>query len=251
MRARLAATAISALFFLLLSCGRMAAQRPAHCAQIFFCLFDQEAAASDPAGIHKYSRDLVDLILPNQWTYGRSPSGRMETFEVEFLGEKYAAKLADRLAWAEQTARIGKGKLVAESDVVRAFNDLMKGVGAPSSIKTDETSLRRFREHAAAIKAFPALFSADRNGTNCNPGEAVFLLGLLISDDGVLHEGNLDSDPELMQPRERRNEGRMSFAVGSIISAPDSQRLLSSYPADHNRRAAIALFNHVADIFDF
>jgi hypothetical protein len=251
MRARLTAAAIPALFFLLLFCGQMAAQRPAHCAQIFFCLFDQEAAASDPAGIHKYSRDLVDLILPNQWTYGRSPSGRMETFEVEFLGEKYAAKLTDRLAGAEQIARTGKGKLVAESDVVRAFNDLMKEVGASSSLSVDETSLRRFREHATAIKAFPALFSADRNGTNCNLGEAVFLLGLLILDDGVLHEGNLDSELELMQPREQRNEGRMSFGVVSINSAPTSKRLLSSYPVNHNRRAAIALFNHVADKFDF
>jgi len=251
MPARLAATAIPVLFFLLLSCGRMAAQRPAHCAQIYFCLFDQEAAASDPAGIHKYSGDLVDLILPNQWTYGRSPSGQIKTFRVEFLGEKYAAKLADRLARAEQTARTGKGKLVSESDVIRAFNDLMKEVGASSSLRAEGASLRRFREHAAAIKAFPALFSEDRNGTNCNPGEAVFLLGLLILGDGVLHEGNLDSDLERMHPMEQRNEGRMSFAGVSTDSGPESKRLLSSYPANHNRRAAIALFNHVADIFDF
>jgi hypothetical protein len=251
MRARLAATAIPALFILLLSCGQVAAQRPAHCAQIFFCLFDQEAAASDPAGIHKYSRDVVDLILPNQWTYGRSPSGRMEQFEVEFLGEKYAAELADRLARAEQTARTGTGKLVPISDVARAFNDLMKEVGAPSSVRTDEKSLQSFREHAAAIKGFPALFSADRNGTNCNPGEAVFLLSLLISDNGVLYEGNLDMDLELMHPREQRNEGQMSGGVVSIDSGPDSKRLLSSYPEDHGRRAAIRLFDHVADIFGF
>jgi len=251
MRARLAATAIPALFFLLLSCGRMEAQRPAHCAQIFFCLFDQEAAASDPAGIHKYSRDVVDAILPNQWTYGRSPSGRMEQFEVEFLGEKYAAKLADRLAQAEQTARTGKGKLVPVSDIARAFNGLMKEVGAPSSVRTDEKSLQSFREHAAAIKGFPALFSADRNGTNCNPDEAVFLLGLLILNNGVLHEGNLDMDLEHMHPREQRNEGQMSFGVVRNFRDPDSKRLLSSYPEDHGRRAAIRLFDHVANILGF
>lgn len=231
----------------------MAAQRPAHCAQIFFCLFDQEAADSDLAGIHKYSRDVVDLILPNQWTYGRSPSGRMEQYENEFLGEKYAAKLADRLAQAEQTARTGKGKLIAESDVVRAFNNLMKEVAAPSSLRTDEKSLRRFREHAAAIKAFPALFSADRNGTNCTPSEAVFLLGLLISGDGVLSDRNLDSDLEHMHPTKQGNERRMTFAVShtETISAPGSRSLLSSYTEHHSRRAAIALFNHMADIFDF
>jgi len=175
----------------------------------------------------------------------------MEQFEVEFLGEKYAAELADRLARAEQTARTGTGKLVPISDVARAFNDLMKEVGAPSSVRTDEKSLQSFREHAAAIKGFPALFSADRNGTNCNPGEAVFLLSLLISDNGVLYEGNLDMDLELMHPREQRNEGQMSGGVVSIDSGPDSKRLLSSYPEDHGRRAAIRLFDHVADIFGF
>jgi hypothetical protein len=232
----------------------MAAQRPAHCAQIFFCLFNQEAAASDPAGIHKYSRDLIDLVLPNQWTYGRSPSGRMETFENEYLGENYAAKLADRLAQAEQTARTGNGKLVAESDVVRAFNDLMKEVGAPSSLRTDEASLRRFREHAAAIKAFPALFSADRNGGNCNPGEAVFLLSLLISDNGTLYERNLDSEQALMQLGEQQNgEGRsFGVAVGRIAEVNSTARgLFLSYSSHHNRNATIAVFNKLAGALAF
>ena len=254
MRARLAAKAVPTLLCILLSCGRMAAQRPAHCAQIFFCLFDQEAAASDPAGIHKYSRDLIDMVLPNQWTYGRSPSGRMETFEVEFLGENYAAKFADRLVHTEQSARTGNGKLVADSDVVRAFNDLMKEVGAPSSLRTDEASLRRFREHAAAIKAFPALLSADRNGTNCNPGEAVFLLSLLISDNGILYERNLDSQLALMQMGEQQNKGGRSFgaAIGGIADMNGTARgLILSYTTHHNRFATRAVFNKLAGTLAF
>ena len=251
MRASSAARAIPALFFLFLACGRTVAQQPANCIHVFFCLFNQEAAASDPAGIHKYSRDVVDLILPNAWTYGRSPSGRMEMFEDEYLGESYAGKLADRLAQAEQNARAGTGKPVAVSNVVRAFNDLMKEVGAPPSVRTDEESLQSFREHAAAIKAFPALFSADRNGMNCNPSEAVFLLGLLISDNGVLHEGNLDMELELMQPKDQRSEGRIGILTSSIMRSPDSHRLVSSYPKDHGRRAATKLFNHAADILGF
>ncbi len=183
MRERAALRTIPAMLCILLSCGQIAAQRPAHCAQILYCLFDQEAAASDPAGIHKFSKDVIDSILPNQWTYGQSPSGRMESFMLEFLGDDYAASFADRLAKAEQFARTGHGKLIAESDVAQAFNDLMRAVGAPPTLKTDEVAIRKFRKHAAAIKAFPALFSADRNGTNCNPGEAVFLISLLISGD--------------------------------------------------------------------
>lgn len=251
MRGRFASKALPVLLCLLLTCFRTAAQQPANCIHIFFCLFNQEAAASDPAGIQKYSRDVVDSILPNAWTYGQSPSGRMEQFENEFLGEKYAAELADRLAQAEQTARAGTGKLVPISDVARAFNDLMKEVGAPSSERTDEKSLQSFREHAAAIKAFPALFSADRNGTKCNPGEAVFLIGLLISDNGVLHEGNLDSDLELMQPRDQRNGGRMTFGASVSEIVQDPKWLVSSYPRNHGRRAGIKLFNHVAGILGF
>ncbi|MGD0470903.1 MAG: hypothetical protein ABSA54_21215 [Terriglobales bacterium] len=85
----------------------------------------------------------------------------------------------------------------------------------------------------------------------CNPGEAVFLLGVLISDNGVLHEGNLDMDLELMQPKDQRNEGWMSFAPSSVIRAPDSQRLVSSNPKEHSRSVAIRLFNHVADVLGF
>lgn len=254
MRARAAAKTVLALLCILLSCGRMVAQRPAHCAQIFFCLFNQEAAASDPAGIHQYSRDLIDLVLPNQWAYGRSPSGRMETFETEFLDEKYAAKLADRLAQAEQTARTANGKLVAETDVVRAFNDLMVEIGAPSSMRTDEGALRRFREHAAAIKAFPSLFSADRNGANCNPGEAVFLLSLLISDNGILYERNLDSDLALMQMGEQQNGEGRSFGVSvSGIKGMDSgaKSPLLAYSSHHNRNATIAVFNRLAGTLAF
>lgn len=245
MRAIAAANVIPTLFFFLLFGGRVSAQQPSHCNNIFFCLFNQEAAANDAAGIHKYSRDVVDLILPNLWTYGRSPSGRMEAFENELLGEKYAAKLAERLAQAEQAAREGNGKLVPVSNVVQAFSDLMNGVGAPPSVRTDEVSVQKFREHAAAIKAFPALFSADRNRTNCNPGEAVFILGLLIMYNGVLREQNLDMDLAMMHPERQREYGSwMSFGV---VRGPESQRLVSSYTAAHSRRAGIALFNHVVD----
>ena len=226
------------------------AGQPSNCIQVLYCLFNQEAMASDPAGIHKYSRDLVDLILPNQWTYGRSPSGRMEEYQIEFLGERYANKLADRLAQAEQMARAGNGKLVPEAAVAKAFNDLMQGIGAPPSIRASEASVHGFREYATAIHAFSALFSADRNGANCNPGEAVFLLSLLISDNGQLYEGNLDTAQEMIQPHSQQNwnGGGAAFSIGG---GPESRRLLLIYPSSHNRRETNALFNHLADEIGF
>ncbi len=209
-----------------------AGQQPPHCAQVLFCLFNQEAAANDPAGIHKYSEGLIGLIVPQ---------------EAETIDTK---PLADRLAQAEQMARAGRGRLVAEADVVRAFNELMAMIGAPSSLRADETSMRKFREHAVSIKAFPALLSAYRNGTNCNPGEAVFLFYLLMSEDGVLHEGNLDSAQTLTQMDSRRN-GAEGGAVAHIAKGPDAQWLLFLYSRNHNRKATVTLFNNLAGVLGF
>ncbi len=235
VRIRLGAKEVPLLFIILVaSCVQIAAQPPVLCTHIIFCLFNQEATASDPAGIHKYSEDLIGLLAPPE------------------AGKAYIDSLADRLARAEQMARTGKGKLVAEANVVRAFNDLMKEVGAPSSLRTDEASMRKFREHAAAIKAFPALFSADRNGTNCNPGEAIFLLYLLISDNGTLYDGNLDSAVALMQWNPQRNGGGPSFGVADVEAMGSiASRLLSSYPSHHNRKATVALFDNLTGTLGF
>jgi len=220
----------------------LAGQQPPHCAQVLFCLFNREAAANDPAGIHKYGGDLIGLIVPN-------PAGDDSLRQL-------TNRLTDRLASAEQAARAGREKLVPEAAVVKAFNDLMQEIGAPSSMRTSEASVHAFREHAASIKAFPALFSADSNGTNCNPDEAVFLIYLLISDNGILHEGNLDSAQALMQMNSQGIEGygvaRME-GLGLNAKKPDSSAsgLLSSYPSHHNRNATIALFDHLAGILGF
>lgn len=194
--------------------------------------FDREAAASDPVGIKTYSKDLILLLLP--------PEAK----------ESDLKPLADRLARAEQLARSGEGKLVAEANVVRAFNELMAQIGAPSSMRTDEASMRSFREHAVSIKAFPALLSANRNGTSCNPGEAVFLLYLLLSDSGVLYEKNLDSAQALTHWNGQR-AGR-SFGVAGMETLDSNARgLLSSYASSHRRNATIALFNSIAQTFGF
>ena len=245
---------VPAILCILFVCGRVTAQRPVHCAQILYCLFDQEAASSHPAGIHQYSKDVIDSILPNQWTDGQSPSGRTEAFMLEFLGDDYATNLADRLAKAEQLARTGHGKLIAESDVARAFNDLMRAVGAPPTLKTDEAAIRKFRKHAAAIKAFPALFSADRNGTNCNPAEAVFLISQLISGEGTLLEGNLDSEQAFMHMDEQHNraEGSASFGFARMEGLNGTPRsLILSYTSQHFRFTTRRVFNNLADTLGF
>lgn len=217
-------------------------QQPPHCAQVLFCLFNQEAAASDSAGVHRYSEDLVRLIVPPE--------------EADLDVEQFA----NRLAEAEQSARSGKGKLVPEAEVVGAFNDLMSKIGAPASLRTTEPSLRNFREHAASIKAFPALFTSARHGANCNPGEAVFLLYLLISSDGVLREKNVDAALILTQIGDQRNVERGNLGVVGVdgfglgpdkVSTPSASKALSQFLSDHNQNADLMLLNELARRLDF
>lgn len=216
--------------------AKMAAQQPPHCAQILYCIFNQEAAASDSAGIHKYSKDLIGAIVQN-------PAG---TDSIRQL----ANRLTDQLASAEQAARTDNGRLVPEAAVVTAFNDLMQEIGAPTSWRANEASMHGFREHAASINAFPALFSANRNGTNCSPGEAVFLLSLLLSDNGVLYERNLDTQKALMQWDGRKDASSNGFAVAGMDSA-NASGLLVSYSLDHNIKASVVLFDRVASKLGF
>ncbi len=219
-------------------CPLLAGQNPPHCAQILFCLFNREAAASDSAGIHKYSEDLVGAIVPN-------PVGDGSV-------RRLTDHLADRLANAEQAARAGNGRLIPEAAVVKAFNDLMQEIGAPSSMRASEASVHGFREHAVAIKAFPALFTAARNGANCYPGEAAFLLYLLTSDNGMLLKGNLDSEVALMQMNSQSTESSSVFLTGHMeVLGPSASILISSYSSHHDLNATIALFNHAADILGF
>lgn len=213
----------------------IAKAQSANCIHVLYCLFNQEAAASDPAGIHEYSEDLIGGIVLN-------PAGNASVRQL-------TGRLADRLANAEQGARAGGGKLVPEASVVKAFNDLMQEIGAPPSVRASLAAVHSFREHAASIKAFPALFSADHNGTNCNPGEAVFVLSRLISDNGVLYDKNLDTALEMMQPYNPQARG--GVGTFSIEGGPDSWRLLSFYPSHHSRSETIALFNRVADTLGF
>ena len=212
--------------------GRMAAEPPAHCAQDLFCLFNQKASASSPAAIQKYSHALVKLIAPPE------------------TGMTYVDSLATRLASAEQAARAGKGKLVPETNILRAFNELMNEIGAPSSLKSDEATVQRFREHATSIKAFPALLTSGRNGRDCNPGEAVFLFYLLLSGNGNLFEQDLDRSQRLAEINSQDREP--GFLIGGMEPVGSrADRLLSAYISRRGQNTAMVIFNKLATTLGF
>jgi hypothetical protein len=244
--------------FVMAFCAVAAGQEPQRRLVSTSGVFNLEAEASDPDGIHEYSYDLARLIVPDQ------------------AGADYINSFADRLAKAEQEAREGKRKLVSEADVVRAFNEMMRGSGIrpPVTADADADALRRFRAHGAAIEAFPALLSADRNGANCNPGEAVYLIWLLERNKGVLSERYLDReirleglvkvpeeqvatqrsvDPEIVRPPEKR-ENPEELSIGAMSVQTMTVKLdgkNSGSLARRQHRAAIKQSNAVAKVLGF
>src|ERR1035441_7572706 len=116
----------------------------------------------------------------------------------------------------------------------------MQKIGAPAALRTSEEALRRFREHAARIKAFPYLLSANRKGASCNPGESVFLLYLLISNSGVLSEQDLESAQT--ETRMGSPEIEHSFGVAhTVFLGSSAGMLVSSYVSHHSANETVAL----------
>jgi hypothetical protein len=221
----------------LVVCQLVYSQSPANTALTGPELMNQEAAKTDPAGIYVYCHQLIELIVP------------------EHTEKALIDSLSHRLTAAELAARGGKGKLVSEGDVTRAFNELMKRAGAPSSYMAEDADIRAFRLHAIEVPILPALLTAARNDTKCNPGEAVYLVSLLIGNNGKLPQHLLDSIVEL---RRARNDvaADTGFAVNRrefvpLIGTLGGLGVLSSYSARHHPHAVSVLFNDLAKTLNF
>lgn len=190
---------------------------------------NQDSKANDSAGIHLYSEHLIQYFVP------------------ERAGHKYAESLSGRLAKSEQMARSGKGSLVPEAKVAQAYNDLMKQTGAPASRYSDETIVRRLRHFGWIADPSPALFSAHQNGANCNPGEAVFLLSMLIQNNG----GPREDPPSSPAPPAGVKPPTTRWFSQQITINPQAGAPPPSYFATHSRRDTIARFNAVAKTLGF
>jgi hypothetical protein len=173
-----------------------------------------EAKASDPTGIHAYSKDLIQMLAG-----------------VRGGGVVYADSLTDRLARAELEARQGKRKLISEADIAKAFNELMREIGASNSFVADIDTVHSNR--IVFESALPAMISQKKNGSYCNPGEAVYVLELMIENVGRPLTPTPDSAPN-------------TFAAG--INPPVHVRL-ELFSARHSQSEVICAFNHLFNVF--
>lgn len=219
---------VSSLVFCVSFCPPVTGQPHPPRSTSFLGLFNQEAAASDPAGIQMYSEDVVQLIVP------------------ESVGKDYIRSLSERLAKAEERAREGKGNLVPESAIARSFDELMQGIGAPPAWRADVAQIRKFRARSATASNLSALFTAGRSGTNCNPGEAVLLLYLLILNNGKLIETSSDFGNA---PASRQQSSELIRSTEDPDQA--SSELLSTYGLKHSHHNVKKLFDHVAQTLGF
>ena len=194
-------------------------------------VLNREAESADPAGIHQFSEDLIGLVVPKQ------------------AGNTYLNSITDRLAKADQIARHGKDKLVPEVEIALAFNNLMKKIDAP--FRTDEATVRRFRQHSIAVPSLPALLTADRNAVYCSPAEAVYLLYLLLWANGDLPNSVLDDEANLKQWAARGKAPMRIMAVGTGLHDKTAGEEFTSYSTLHGQRATTKLFNGVARAFRF
>lgn len=180
---------------------------------------NKDAEATDPAGIHHYAEDLAHYLLPDK------------------AGDRYINAFADRLAKAEQEARDGKRKLIPDTAVLEAFYKVTRTAN-PSSM-ADLTALRRFRTDPWLARQYPALITADRNGTNCYPGEAVFLLASLLLTNAL--ESNIAPSAPPAVPSSSSSGSTPYFGYGDSMTGV----YMMQNPHDIQK-----LFNRVAKILD-
>jgi len=181
---------------------------------------NKEAASSGPEGTQLYSQHLIQLLI-----------------RVNIGDAPYTASLENRLAQAELAARNRKRKLISEADIAQAFNTLMKDTGGPNSLTADVPEVRRMR--AVFESSSPALISRKENGDYCNPGEAVFLIGMLIE--------NFGASPVTVSHSNLHDTG----AAMEASSGPKSpaRRRLENYFVGHSRSESVDVLNNLFHVF--
>jgi hypothetical protein len=128
-------------------------------------------------------------------------------------------------------AKHKKRKLIAEADIAQAFNTLMREIGAPNSFVADIDTVHRNR--VAFESSLPEMLSQKSNGSYCNPGEAVFVVSMLIENVG--------------RPAEPSSQLDLKAHVSAGVS-PVRQHLELFY-ARHSQSEVKEAFNQLFNVF--
>jgi len=143
-------------------------------------VIEKREASNTQAGLEDYSHHLMTLFAGD-----RTSKANLD-------------KMSKRLAGAEIAARNGERGYVSEGAIADAFNDLMRQVRGRdgAEIRTTVEYVHRMREWDDRIS--PALSSVETHPSECLPGEALFMLVMLVSSNGAVGpapEGRFSEEP--------------------------------------------------------
>lgn len=157
-------------------------------------------------------------------------------------GKSYVKKFARRLASADLAARHGNQGWVSESAVAQAFNELMEQVAASPAqlIKTDVSVVHRLR--FSLYNTSPDLSTVTSHEDKCLPSEAVFVIALLMWNNGAVSALSGSVPP----PTSKGGYVAVRFSGG-----PDARLLLSRYLAASSHRQMVNLYDHLAQTIGF
>jgi hypothetical protein len=182
-------------------------------------LIKEAQAADTEEGMEDYSKLLIKMLVGDQ------------------AGAAYATALSHRLAVSELMARHGKRKLIPESSVAQAFNELMKQVGAGPAPPIETNPLIVHQLRVAVYNTSPVLSSLDSHSSECLPSEAVFLMWLLCVNDGAF---SIPIPPGGAKP-----------GVSIRQNAPIASSLIYRYSASHSHFETVKLYDHVVQFIGF
>lgn len=190
-----------------------------HPVPLLDALSKEAEAAGTPNGAEVYSKHLIKLIVGN------------------VMGDEFVSARASRLAAVDLLARRGKREYVDERSVADAFNELMKKVRGHGgrTIMTDAATVHRLR--LGISRASPALTTVSAHASSCLPSEAVLLIALLITSNGVI--GEPPSPGSAQEPR---------VTTGRHVSAAsaDASLLLVNFLVSHSHPKDVGLFDALA-----
>ena len=185
----------------------------------------KEAEIADtPRGAEAYSKHLIKMLVGNE------------------MGDDFVSTLAVRLAAADLSARRIDRGFVDERTVADAFNELMKRLRGRGSftIMTDAATVHRLR--LGISRASPTLTTVSAHTSTCLPCEAVFLIALLVTNNGAIGEPSLPTGaPELL-----RTTGRRVSAANAGASL-----LLVNFLSSHSNSEDVELFEVLAKYVGF
>ena len=186
-------------------------------------LIPEAKEANTPEGSKKYAQRLAEMFIGDR------------------AGEAYLASFSRRLAKADLEARRGQRKWIPEGTVAQAFNSLMRQVSGATGgpFQTDSNVVHRTRLTLA--ETTPVLTTVKSHDSECQPGEAVFLMNQLL-----LHNGSLE---DRCPPQPGPDGSLVQHACAEKDGPAFASLLVSRYSRSHSRLKNEMLFDLVVQLF--